>query len=243
MGIASKFSSIGAVCLALVGPTESFGLIIGDGDTYYPLTAEWWQWALSYPSSSSPMLDTNGSVAHLGDHGSVFFLAGSFAGSPITRTFNVPVGKQLFFPVANNIGFQDVPTDTEDSLRQLADTSNIFAYYASLDGTPIASQATRQKSPLFTLQSPLLPEFGICYPSACPSTYTGLAVSDGYWLTLAPLSRGVHTINFGAIFSDGTSLDITDYVNAVPEPGTYALMFVGIGLVAWASLRSTDRKR
>jgi len=255
MGTTGRFASLGALCLSLMGPTDSFGLLIEDGvtlgngggvviggETYYPMTADWWQWALSYPSSTSPMLDTDGSRAHVGDRGSVFFVAGSFVGSPVVRTFDVPLGKPLFFPMANNIGVQDLATDTEASLRALAAPTNIADFQASLDGTSIKSQATRQKSPAFTLESPLLPDLGLCYPAACPSTYTGLAVSDGYWLTLAPLSRGAHTIKFGATFTDGSSLDITAYVNAVPEPGTYALMLGGLGLFGWwASRRKSGR--
>jgi hypothetical protein len=238
--------AVGAA-LSLALPCQA--LVIGDGaglggggggNTYYPITGDWMKWALGYPSSTSPMLDTDGSRAHLGDQASVFFLAGAFAADPrneVTRTFNVPTGKPLFFPVANNFALQDKPEDTESSLRALADPANVFAYWASLDGVSLGSSAVRMASPLVTLNSELLPEFGICYPAACPSGYTGMAVTDGYWLTLAPLAPGPHQIKFGAMFNDGGSLDITANVNAVPEPGTYALMLGGLGLVGWASLR------
>jgi hypothetical protein len=234
------------VALSLALPCQALviddGVVIG-GDTYYPITGEWMKWALGYPSSTSPMLDTDGSRAHLGDQASVFFLAGSFLGDPVTRTFNVPTGKPLFFPVANSFAVQDNPGDTESSLRAIADPANVLAYWATLDGVSLSSSAVRMASPLVTLNSELLPgEFGLCYPAACPSGYTGMAVTDGYWLTLAPLAPGPHQIKFGAIFNDGGSLDITANVNAVPEPGTYALMLAGLGLVGWAaSRRRNDR--
>lgn len=255
MNTSVKLASIGVLCVSLMGPKGSLaGILVEDGvtigggpiviglNTYYPMTADWWQWALSYPSSTSPMFDQDGSRAHVGDRGSVFYLAGAFPGlPPYTRTFDVPFGKPLFFPVANNIGLQNLPTDTEASLRVLADTANIAEYQVSLDGTLITSQATRQKSPLFTLESPLLPEFDICYPAACPSSYTGMAVSDGFWVTLAPLSQGMHTINFGGTFVDDKGqesfVDITANINVVPEPATYALMFGGLGLVGWLAAR------
>ncbi len=223
MNTKASLTSAGLLGLALMAATPAHA--------YDQITADWWQWALSYPSSTSPMLDTDGSFAHLGDQGSVFFLAGSFVGSPTTRTFDVPL-KPLFFPVANNIAFQTDSTDTEESLRKLAEPTNIFAYWASLDDTPI-TPVKRMESPLFILNSPLLPEFGYCYPDACPSSYNGMAVGDGYWISLSTLSPGPHTINFGAQFTDGSSLDITAYVNAVPEPDTYALILGGLVLMGW----------
>lgn len=237
----ASLTSAGLLGLALMAVSPSHAFTIDDGigiggETYYQITADWWQWALSYPQSTSPMFDTDGSRAHLGDQGSVFFLAGSFTGSPMTRTFDVPL-KPLFFPVANNIGLQTEPTDTEASLRISAAPTNVFGYWASLDGTAIASTSVRMKSPLFTLTSPLVPEFGICYPDPCPSSYTGMAVGDGYWISLPSLSPGPHTINFGAMFTDGSSLDITAHVNAVPEPEMCALMLGGLALVGWLGAR------
>lgn len=62
-------------------------------------------------------------------------------------------------------------------------------------------------------------------------TYAG-AASDGYWLMLAPLSGGQHTLEFGytpkTIFIPGGS-QVTDNISAVPEPASMTLF--GLGLV------------
>ena len=40
------------------------------------LTGEWWQWALSIPTSVNPLLDTTGERCMIGQRGSTWFLAG-----------------------------------------------------------------------------------------------------------------------------------------------------------------------
>lgn len=72
------------------------------GKTYGQWAAAWWQWALSAPTPVNPLVDPVGADCAAGQSGSVWFLAGTFGGA-VTRTCNVPVGRSLFFPVANNV--------------------------------------------------------------------------------------------------------------------------------------------
>src|SRR5262245_2009122 len=53
--------------------------------SFQKLSAAWWQWALSVPPGASPMFDTTGDKCMVGQHGSVWFLAGSYVGT-VTRT-------------------------------------------------------------------------------------------------------------------------------------------------------------
>lgn len=62
------------------------------------------------------------------------------------------------------------------------------------------------------------------------------AVSDGYWVALAPLARGQHVLEFGGE-NGGFKLDVIDVLN-VPEPPT--LM---IALSALAALALVRRRR
>ena len=71
-----------------------------DGKTL-GVVGQWWQWALSYPVDSNPLLDTTGQSASLGDRGSVFFLGGTNSTGTVQRTFAVPAGKFIFFPLIN----------------------------------------------------------------------------------------------------------------------------------------------
>jgi len=110
------------------------------------------------------MFDDDGSRAGYGNTRPVFFVARAFGGDYI-RALNVPAGKPLFVPVVNAIAFQNLETDTEASLRALAEPTNVVAMWATLDGASLNSQLMghRQQSPLFDLSRPLLPEFGICW--------------------------------------------------------------------------------
>ena len=70
-----------------------------ESDGLKSLSAQWWQWALSIPSSENPLLDTTGEKCMVGQRGSTWFLAGLFGGgAPVIRTCTVPDNVNLFFP-------------------------------------------------------------------------------------------------------------------------------------------------
>jgi hypothetical protein len=72
-------------------------------DSFEDLSVEWWQWALSIPTTVNPQVDTTGKDAVVGQRGKVWFLAGVFAGTSAERTCSVPEGTALFFPVINSV--------------------------------------------------------------------------------------------------------------------------------------------
>ena len=198
------------------------------------------------------MFDSDGSHAHLGNLPSVFFLGGSFGGDAV-RTFTVPLGKPIFFPVANALSFQNSISDTDASIRQDAknfvDTQLLFIS-ANVDGMSLNAELLnhRQASPPgLTVSSVLLPELGFCWPNtdcaSSPSYTNGIAATDGYWLMLNPLSPGNHTITFSAAFADGTSLNITDNISAVPLPASIILLLSGLGSVGAARRQRSPRER
>jgi hypothetical protein len=71
-------------------------------DDFKQLSAEWWQWTLSFPEAESPQLDATGERCTVGQRGSVWFLVGNFGGTT-TRSCTIPKGKTLFFPVINSV--------------------------------------------------------------------------------------------------------------------------------------------
>jgi hypothetical protein len=184
------------------------------GNTYGEWSARWWQWLLSIPAATNPNLDTTGANCAEGQGGQVWFLAGTFGGSVI-RACTVPAGRALFFPILNTVfgaGVFDceptnpgVPCDV-NALRAAAGAplDNPTTLEASIDGTPLQNlRDYRVQSPVFSLTFPEGAVFGL--PSG---TFTP-HVSDGYWLMLAPLSAGAHTIHFKGVRADGFEVEVT----------------------------------
>jgi hypothetical protein len=189
---------------------------------YGQLTTQWWQWILEQPASGNPNLDATGADAANGQPGKgVFFLAGAFGGTP-TREFTVPANTALFLPLLNNAGIAwpaKPNPQPKPNLNQVPQLRTLYAaptidsatgLHVTLDGVSLLGSVTRVKSPVFHFTTPAedaLFEFD-------PGTYT--AVSDGYWLYLAPLPKGTHELKFGATAfggpPDGFTVDITDII-------------------------------
>lgn len=196
------------------------------GKTYAQWSAAWWQWALSIsvhnpPYSDQvyhPLFDPTGTHTQcgVGQSGPVWFLGGAFvvsgtaAQSTIVRDgCTVPAGKALFFPILNNeCSFLEgkkfgCPGTTVDDLRQ--DIKSVMDRAANLSADvdmvaiPIgtATQSPyRVQSPAFAFTLPpddLLSAIG--EGPFQPGTYSPM-VGDGFYLLLAPLSVGQHTVHF-----------------------------------------------
>ena len=180
------------------------------GNTYGEWSAQWWQWVLSIPAATNPNLDTTGANCGMGQAGPVWFLAGTFGASPVTRFCTVPAGKALFFAILNNVFgsavFDCNPTVPDvvcnlAALRQSAAASmDSVRLQASLDGEPLRHLSDqRVQSPAFTLTEPA---HGV---NDVPTGTYSPQVSDGYWIMLKPLSPGPHTIHFRGEITAGVN--------------------------------------
>jgi hypothetical protein len=195
------------------------------GNTYGEWSARWWQWALSIPAATNPGLDETGAHCAEGQSGPVWFLAGSFFGGTFERACTVPPDKALFFPIVN-AAFGAAVFDCEPTqpgvpcnitvLRAAAAASmDPVTLEASLDGVPVRQlREFRVQSPVFSVT---LPEGNVV---GVPSGTYAPMVSDGYWLMLAPLSAGAHTIHFkneitGGPFA-GTATEVTYHLTIGP---------------------------
>src|SRR6267378_5783893 len=103
-----RFVTIVGIVLALMMPiNRAFAdanfekRAFEESESFKELSTEWWQWALSIPTSVNPLLDATGGKGVVGQRGSVWFLAGVFGGGTATRDCQVPDEKRLFFPVIN----------------------------------------------------------------------------------------------------------------------------------------------
>ena len=215
--------SVVAVMLVLVGPMVPRTTLLAQpgnpnpevlpvhsspfGSTYGEWSARWWQWVLSIPAVTNPLNDTTGEQCAQEQSGKVWFLTGTFVGS-VTRTCDVPQGKALFFPILNAT-FGAAVGDCEPTapgvacvvtvLRAAAASSmDSVTLEASIDGIPVRNlNDYRVESPVFSVT---LPEDNLV---GIPSGTYAPMVSDGYWLMLAPLSRGTHTIYFKGVVTGG----------------------------------------
>jgi len=193
------------------------------GRTYGEWGAEWWKWIYSIPSGVNPALDPDGSQCAINQSGPVWFLAGTFGGNA-TRHCTIPAGTAIFFPLFDYIDdypcpddwhFEPAPGQSIEAFL-IADAKavvdNVTNLVADLDDRPFANLFSyRAHSMLFPFTAAVsLQQAGI---DACITGSPQLAVADGYWLLLKPLSRGEHTLHFGGTTSGGFSNDVTYHLS------------------------------
>jgi hypothetical protein len=178
------------------------------GASYEQWAARWWQWALSIPVDQNPLLDPTGEHCAVGQSGRVWFLAGTFGGGPATRTCTVPAGKPLFFPIVNAVFVATEPGETEEIahevLREHIDQIDVSTLVVEVNGVPIPNLGSyRAHSPTFPVVFPEDNVFGV------EGGFYPIAAADGYWIMLAPLPPGTHTLHFSGELPNGTLLDVT----------------------------------
>ena len=187
------------------------------GKSYGQWSAEWWKWALSLPVDQNPFYDVSGCQNGAnGQSGPVWFLTGVIAESGVAvRDCTVPGGKALFFPVINTECSTLEPPpfhgNNEAELRACAANFNVVNLAAEVDGVAVKNlDDYRVFSPLFTFTVPDNNPLGV--PAG-----TGQAVGNGFYLMLAPLSPGHHTIHFGGTYPDfNFTLSITYHLTVLP---------------------------
>ena len=189
------------------------------------LAADWWQWALSEPAATNPLVGdyTDGPQCDgrpVSDvPGKKWFLAGSFDGSAVERTCTMPVGTQLFFPVFNAIYIVE-PGETVGFARQqvnefinsvLADPD--LSMVVTVDGKEVKSKRiVRAESPVFRISLPDENVFGV----PADRYQNTPSVADGLWAALPPLSKGEHTIHVEVSAPNvGFSQDATYHLTVV----------------------------
>jgi hypothetical protein len=175
------------------------------GLTYGEWTAKWWQWVHSIPTENNPMLDQTGEDCAQAQNqtGPVWFLAGTSAGSA-ERTCTIPAGKAILLPIINVAGVRTAGETNEELItgtKGLIDT--ISTLEASVDGAPLQNLSNyRIQSPFF---NDTLPNDNLV--GVPQGTY--LAISDGYWVFLEPLSPGQHEIRLHGAIIDPTAISPT----------------------------------
>ena len=178
------------------------------GAGYAELSALWWQYALSFPVATSPFFDTTGANCGAGQSRPqrVFFLVGSLNSDPVQRDQCVaPAGKALFFPMINRVDVNvdhQTPRELRQEIKPILDAAHDL--FATIDEVQVANpRAFRSQSAVFRLNLPDDNLFGL------PAGTYRPAVADGYYVLVAPLAPGRHTITFGGVDGTGLSQHIT----------------------------------
>ena len=219
-----------------------------DGQTIAQWTQNWWTWALQSPSDQNPLTDTTGQFAAENNSGPVFFIAGEALGllnTPVTRAFDVPAGKPLLVPLQNlvdtppeylnngQISPSD-PTASADPRIKATESTNVAKFdksvtnlFAEIDGKPIPNLFSHLVNTSFFSAGTTMPNtVATELVGAPPGTMLDPSKSGGFWLMIANLSPGQHTLHFGgdsngfsASFGNYTigpsRVDITDKINVV----------------------------
>jgi hypothetical protein len=196
------------------------------GRTYNRWSAAWWQYVFAQPASVNPLNDSTGANCAVGQSGAVFFLVGTLGGGSAERNCTVPAGKALFFPLVNQFALHVRCTPQTEQAPGLCDQDNspqlvwndllvpAFNYaaattlHATIDEVQVGNLGDPATTPYRACVGPFTP----CSPASFSSTFPtdnlfssqGLpagtyapSVADGFYLLLAPLTPGMHTINFG----------------------------------------------
>jgi hypothetical protein len=194
------------------------------GMTYGEWGAAWWQWAMAIPKADNPLNDPTGDLVANGQKGHVWFLCGTVSMTPTgpttyvgtaDRKIRVPAGKMLFFPVINvEMSVAEGNGATQTELAAMCDwyMDHTTAIVATIDGKSVKRLGSyRAQSALYDLWWPLdnvvdLPPISVADPMEATSS-----VADGFWLMLAPLSKGKHVLHWeGATVFDTQAGDDFD---------------------------------
>jgi hypothetical protein len=181
---------------------------------YGQLGMLWWKWALAIPADKNPILDQSGKNCGVDQNGGRWFLAGT-PGGTAPRVCTIPAGKTIFFPIITLENdypcpeppiFEPAPGQSlKDFLTEGAVSviDQVSELHASLDNNDIPIlNSYRGTSNMYSFAGD--PSMTVLDP--CITGSQQKAVSDGYWLLLAPLSPGHHFLQFGgSVFGNAES--------------------------------------
>jgi hypothetical protein len=203
-----------------LSPADKLVVALNDspfGATYEDWVAAYWQWAMSIPADTNPILD---GACDQNQSGDVFFLAGAMGGGH-HRSCTIPRGKGIFIPILSNV-VRSCPEAVEtvqvcqDALNEelICKTAmnNIDianpALTLTIDGHVVHDlNQFRVQSDLFKDTSPENPADRL-FPTCSGSIEANLCgmtegqsratVADGYFVMLHHLSDGPHQIHMAA---------------------------------------------
>jgi len=203
-----------AATATILDPTGIYG-----GKTYGQWGDAYFKWLFELPGPDFPFADSTGAFCATGQSGEEdggaaandpFFLACTNAGR-VTRTCTIPAGRMIFLPLADwygdngGIAVGGQLTDEQWQHELSAAAASVTAVALEIDGKCYGSTKS-DFAPYLTTWS----QYSYAVPNTPSnfyatfdnSTFTGpvpSAFAGGYWILLAPLSAGSHTIHFTSL--------------------------------------------
>lgn len=189
----------------------------GTAKTYEALSVAWrdWQQGVIDQTGLSPFSDDpTGALCGVNQQGKYWHLAGAPADTenPVVRTCTVPAGKFIHFPIINLAWI----TQDEAGAEQIADPGFRAFVEGLFEGALNAEETTLGVTidgiELANLHDYLVesPVFELPYYGSLENGF--LNFDSGYYLLLAPLSRGAHTIHISGsfpLFGNTITVDVT----------------------------------
>ena len=195
------------------------------GMSYSQWSAAYWQWLLAQPADNHPGIDSPDFDVTDGQSGQVWFLTGPFG--MVERSVTIPVGTALFVSLVNveASSLEEPPFYGATAAEQQAIAEGFASYITDLsftvDGRPIRNIGDfRVTSPQFSFTAPTPWIFG---ETGGPGTSVGV----GYFVMLAPLSVGRHTVHYTGAFKfsdapeDYIGVDMTYHIEVKPPGSGY----------------------
>lgn len=190
------------------------------GKSYGQWQARWHQWFLGIPASINPVFDETGERCHVGQSGRVWFSAPIAHLGTTTRSCTVSRGTAVLLVFAayecSNIEEPPFFGANEAELRACAAAGfdDVFTgpLTLSVDGSrPLSVRNFRTQTPVFSFTLPEDNVFGVPGPITATK-----AVSDGVFVMLKPLKRGLHSVvmhgedAFGGVVDQIYNLTVVD---------------------------------
>jgi hypothetical protein len=170
------------------------------GLSYEQWSIKWWQWVLSEPESSNPLVDKTGRSCSENQVGPIWFLAGT-KGGLANRECTIPAKKAIMVgPLSVECSYAEETPSTD--LSQCARSSlqaDVIEKGLTIDGSTIGNlDEFLVVSPVFDITFPENSVFG------APAGPTK-GVSAGYFVIIKPLTIGEHHIRFYGSIVDYTT--------------------------------------
>jgi len=191
------------------------------GKSYSEWSAAYWQWLLAQPVANHPGNDSPDFDVTDGQSGHVWFLTGPFG--TIERHITIPTGTALFVSLVNvEASTLEAPPFYGATAAEQEAIANGFAEFITdlsftVDGRTLRNIGNfRVTSPQFCFTAPTPWIFG-------ETGGTGTSVGVGYFVMLAPLSVGTHTIHYTGAFKfsdapeDYIGVDMTYQIEVTPR--------------------------